>query len=155
MDFLIFSTAQKEYGLDIKNIIQVIRMKEITPVPGAADFVEGVITWHKKVIPLINLRKKLNLPQEASQKINRIIITKSNNNNIGVIVDNVVDVLKFDQANIEPVDEMLKKAEYLAGVIKVGQKVILLMNMEKLLSSEDSASIQAVHSRVEVKNKGI
>lgn len=135
---------EKEYALELKNVIQVIRMKEITPIPQTPDFVEGVIIWHGKVTPLISLHKKFSLEKQGSNKLNRIIITRVHGHHIGIIVDQLTDVLNLEAANLEPPGALLMEANYLVGIGKVGKRLILLMDVEKLLSPQEQSSIDKI-----------
>ena len=153
MKITVFALADKEYGVDISQVLEVIRMREITPVPDAADSVAGVISLRGKVIPVVGLRKKLGLEEKALSKLNRMIITHVNSHTVGVIVDSVSDVLSIEEAEITPPDEILKKAKYLIGVGKTGKRLILLVEMEKLLSEKEKTSISKVEKRVEVRKK--
>ena len=151
MKLVIFKILDKEYALDVKSVIQVVRSRPIIPIPQSLDFVEGVIAWQGKVIPLINLRKKFMLGDAQSSLRSRFIILKFNQHSMGIIVDSVTEVLNIDQASIEQVDEVLKEATYLMGVLKSAQRIILLMDAEKLFSGEEKQNISAMHARVAVR----
>jgi purine-binding chemotaxis protein CheW len=84
MKIIAFTVAEKEYALDIENVIRVIRMKEITSIPKTSDFVEGVILWHGNVMPLINLRKTFSLEKQGTNKLDRIIITRAHRHHVGI-----------------------------------------------------------------------
>lgn len=144
MKIVAFTILEKEYALEIKNVIQVIRMKEITPIPQTPDFVEGVIIWHGKVMPLISLHKKLSLEKQNPNKLNRIIITRFHEHHIGIIVDQLTDVLNLEAANLEPPGALLREANYLVGVGNIGKRLILLMDVEKLLSTQERSSIDKI-----------
>jgi len=153
MKVTVFTLADKEYGVDISQVREVIRMKEITPVPDTAGFVEGVISLRGRVIPIINLRKKLGLEEKPITSANRIIISRLDSHFVGVVVDSVTDVISIEEEDITPPDEVLKKARYLVGVCKLGERLILVADMEKLLSDKDRATIGKVEKRVEVRKK--
>ena len=144
MKIVAFTIIEKEYALEIKNVSQVIRMKEITPIPQTPDFVEGVIIWHGKVMPLISLHKKFSLEKQGLNKLNRIIITRVHGHHIGIIVDQVTDVLNLEAANLEPPGALLREANYLVGIGKIGERLILLMDVEKLLSPQERSSIDKI-----------
>ena len=154
MHLLCFSLADKEYAVDIAGVREVRRIRQVTPVPKSLDFIEGVVSLRGRVIPIVNLRKKLSLPFPEKANLNRVLITESNNHMLGIAVDSVIGVLKIDEANIEPPDEVLKKAEYLIGVGKIGKRLILIADIAKLLSSEEKSGIADVHKHVEVKKRG-
>lgn len=154
MKVVIFTVSGKEYGVDISNVRQVIRMREIVPVPDAADFVEGVISLRTKVVPIVSLGKKLGVKGAAPAKGARIIVTQIEGHTIGVVVDMVTDVVTIDPASISAPDDVLKGAGYLVGVAKIGPRLVLIADMEKLLGPEDRTSIKTVSGRVELKKKG-
>ena len=154
MHLLCFSLADKEYAVDIGSVREVRRIKQVTPVPKSLDFIEGVVSLRGRVIPIVNLRKKLSLPSPEKTSLNRVLITESNNHMLGIAVDRVIGVLTIDESNIEPPDEVLKKAEYLIGVGKIGKRLVLIADIEKLLSSEEKSGIGKIHKKVEIKKKG-
>jgi purine-binding chemotaxis protein CheW len=153
MNVIAFTIVEKEYAMEIKHVVRVIRMKKTTPIPQAPDFVEGVITWHSKVVPLVSLRKKFNIEKQGSNKLDRIIITRVNNHYIGIAVDQVTDVLNFETENLEPPAALLMEARYLLGIVQIGGRLILLMDIEKLLSLQERSSIEDMNSRVEIRKK--
>ena len=154
MHLLSFSLADKEYAVNIDSVREVRRIKGITPIPKALDFIEGVVSIKGHVIPIINLRKKLCLPALEKTNLNRVLITEFNSHILGLVVDSVVGVISLEESNIEPPDEILKKAEYLIGVGKIGKRIILITDIEKLLSGEEKSTIAEVHKKVEIRKRG-
>jgi len=144
MKIVAFIITEKEYALEIKNVSQVTRIKEITPIPQTLDFVEGVILWQGKVTPLISLHKRFRLEKQDSNILNRIIITGIHGSHIGIIVDQVTDVLNLEAANLEPPGALFREANYLVGIGKIGKRLILLTDVEKLLSPQERSSIQEI-----------
>ncbi len=151
MRIVAFTIIEKEYAIDIKNVIQVISLNEITPIPQASDFVEGIIVWHGRVMPLISLHKKFGLEKQDPLKLDRVIITTFYDHPIGIIVDQFTGVLTLGTANVEPPGTLLKEANYLVGVGKIGKRLILLMDVEKLLSSQERSNIDQL--MIESKDK--
>lgn len=154
MHLLCFNLEDREYGVDIGNIRQVKRIKAVTPIPQAMDFIEGVVSLRGRVVPIINLRKKLGLSKSENISLNRVLITESSGHVLGIAVDSVIGVVSIDKSNIEQPDEILKKAEYLVGVGKIEKRLILIVDIEKLLSGEDRTGIQDIHNKVELKRRG-
>ena len=152
MKIVVFSVADKDYGADISQVREVVRMRKVTPVPDAASFIEGVISLRGKVIPLINLRKKLGFESKSGDS-NRIIVTKIQDSWLGIRVDQVKDVVTVKSEDITQPDEVLRGAAYLVGVTKWQGKVILLVDLTGFLRGEESAGLQRVHERVEIKKK--
>ncbi|RPI97093.1 MAG: purine-binding chemotaxis protein CheW [Spirochaetales bacterium] len=153
MKSVIFTLGDKEYGVDISEVREVIRLRPITRIPDTADFVEGVISLRGKVVPLINLRVRLGMDKTVLPKTGRIIITRVDSHSVGVIVDSVADVVSLDQASVTPPDEMLKDAEYLVGVARIGERLIIMTDIGKLLRGDIGSHIKKVHDRVEIRKK--
>ena len=153
MKVVVFSAGDKEYAVNIENIREVIRMRKVVPIPEAPDFVEGVINLRGKVVTLISLRKKYNLEEPDKNVTGRVLITEIDDHLMGIVVEKVADVISLDDADISPPEEILKKAKYLVGVGKVGKRLILIMDMEKLLTSRDKKSIKTVGKMVEIRKK--
>lgn len=153
MKIIVFRIAEKEYALDVLNVIRVVRQRQITTVPGAGDAVEGVIAWCGKVIPLVSMRKKFACSDPGLKPSSRFIISKVKNHNLGIIVDSVTDVFTIDDVAIEAPDEVLKDAAYLKGVIKINQRIILLVDIERLFSPQEESMIRGVHAQVEIRKK--
>ena len=152
MRLLCFNLSDREYAVNIESVREVRRVKQVTPIPKALDFIEGVVSLRGRVVPIISLSKKLGLSDKSSS-FNRVLITESNNHILGIAVDSVLGVITIDKASIEPPDEILKKAEYLIGVGKLAKRLILIIDIEKLLSCEEKSGILEVHKRIEIRKK--
>ena len=152
MKTLIFSIGEKDYGADIAQVREVIRMRKVTRVPEAPSFVEGVISLRGRVIPLINLRKKLGMKSEEVPS-NRIVVTTIQNQWAGILVDLVKDVVTLQSEDIVKPDEVLQSVTYLLGVAKWEGRVVLLVDLTGFLRGEESAGLQMVQERVEIKKK--
>ncbi len=153
MKAIVFVLEEKSYAINISQISEVIRMREMTPIPDSADFVEGIISLHGKVIPIINLRKKIGIVAQQGTTQCRVIVVKVNNQLIGIIVDSVSDVVAFEDESVVPPDDVLKETVYLTGVVKSESKIILILDIEKLLSEDAQRSAEKIHKHVEVKRK--
>ena len=152
MKILIFSVGEKDYGADITQVREVIRKRKVTPVPEAAAFVEGVISLRGRVIPLINLRKKLGMKSQEVPS-NRIVVTTIRNHWTGILVDQVADVVTVRPEDITKPDEVLHGASYLVGVTKWEGKLVLLVDLTGFLRGEESEGLERVQERVEIKKK--
>jgi purine-binding chemotaxis protein CheW len=153
MRLLCFDLADKEYAVSIESVREVRRLRSVTPIPKALDFIEGVVSLRGRIIPIMNLRKKLGLSGSDNRSFNRVIITESNGHMLGVVVDSVIGVLDVDKTDIEPPDEVLKKAEYLTGVGKAAKRLILIIDIERLLSGAEKSSIAEVHKKIEIRKR--
>ena len=153
MNIVVFRIQDREYGINISQVSQIIRARKITPVPEAADFIEGVIILRGKVLPVVNLRKKLGIASKASDKKWRMIITRIESHSLAIIVDAASDVLAIEEGNITPPDEVLHEAKYLIGLVNLDNRLILLVDMVKLLTQEEVVDAHKVSERVEVRKK--
>lgn len=153
MHLLCFTVADKEYAVGIESVSEVRRVKQVTPIPKSLDFIEGVISLRGRVVPIMNLRKKLGLSSTNGTSFNRVLITESNNHIFGIAVDDVIGVVSIDKANIEPPDEILKRAEYLIGLGKIAKRLVLIVDIEKLLSIEEKSGLAQMHKKVEIRKR--
>ncbi len=152
MKILVFSIGEKDYGVDITQVREVIRKRKVTRVPETVAFVEGVLSLRGRVIPLINLRKKLGMKSEEVPS-NRIIITTIHDHWTGILVDQVKTVMTLRPEDITRPDEMLQGASYLVGVAKWEGRLVLLVELAGFLKEEEEGVLEKVQERVEIKKK--
>jgi purine-binding chemotaxis protein CheW len=130
-----FCLAGEIYGIAIACINEIIRPREITPIPRAADEIEGVINLRGKVVPILDLRRRLGLPPVERSAITRIIVVEVAESMVGLIVDEVIGVLRIAEADIEPPTALLNDLDssFLRGVGKSGDKLVILLHIEQVL----------------------
>ncbi len=138
-ELVTFNVENEEFGVEILKVKEIIRMIEITKVPKAPDFVEGVINLRGKVIPVINFRKKINMASKEDSKETRIIVSSINGKIIGFIVDSVSEVLRLPVSAIEPPPPMIAgiESEYINGVGKLEDRLLILINLDNLLTESE------------------
>jgi purine-binding chemotaxis protein CheW len=137
---VLFELGNETYGLDIAAVHEIIRMQPITKVPKAPKYVEGVINLRGKVIPVIDLGKRFGLEKTERAKNNRIVVVNILNTTLGIIVDAVTEVLRIPTDSIEPVSDIVTSghSEYLMGIAKLTDKMVILLALEKLLEGENA-----------------
>ena len=152
---VVFTLGDETYGVDIATVREIIRMQAITAVPGTAHFVEGVINLRGMVIPVVDLRKRFRLNEAEHGKETRIVVLNSEGQEIGVIVDSVAEVLRVSSDAIEPPSSMITTtdSEYLLGIVKLPDRLVILLDTERLLSREDHNKLAAMASREEAKGE--
>lgn len=130
-----FCLANEIYGIDISLIHEIIRLREITQIPRAAPDIEGVINLRGKIVPILDLRKRLGLPAVERTGATRIIVVEVADYTVGVVVDGVTGVLRLSDANIEPPSELVNDldAETIRGVGKSEEKLVILLDMPRVL----------------------
>lgn len=133
--FIVTQLGGEQYGIDIKYISNIIRMSKITRVPKVSDYIVGVINVRGVVIPTISLRLKMGLPQDEITKKTRIIIlTLEQHESIGVLVDEVKEVVTLDEEHIEKIGyDKDEKERFLSGVGKSEGKLISLLDITSVL----------------------
>ena len=140
---MVFDLSTEAYGVDIGAVREIIRLQYITKVPRTPEFVEGVINLRGKVIPVVDLRKRFGLPAEEESKENRIVVVDIGAQDIGVIVDAVTEVLRIATESVEPPASVIITAdsEYLLGIAKLDSRLIILLDLEQVLTEAEHNSL--------------
>ena len=141
---VIFRLDDQEYALDITNVVQVVRMVAITPMPEASDVVEGVINLRGKVIPVVDIRRRFGLPPKSYDLNTRLLITRWDGRMMALIVDVVSEVLAMPTSNIEPPSEIAPQMERLSAVGKMGDRLLLILDLGRALTFEEEPRLEAV-----------
>jgi purine-binding chemotaxis protein CheW len=128
----------EEYGVPINQVQEIVRVGSITTVPNSPSYMEGVINLRGKVLPVLNLRKRLKLSLQDISKASRIIVTEVGSKVIGLLVDSVSHVIKVQSDFIETAPEEVLEVDtdYITGVGKLQNRLIILLDLEKLLKRE-------------------
>jgi purine-binding chemotaxis protein CheW len=142
---VIFNVNNEAFGVDIATVREIIGMQDTTKVPGVPEFVKGVINLRGKVIPVVDLRRKFCFPSAEKTKDNRIVVIGVNEQEIGVIVDAVTEVMRIPMDSVVPPNSVISTAdsEYLMGIAKLDRKLIILLDMNKILSRAESISLSS------------
>ena len=142
---VIFDVNKEAFGVDIGTVREIISIQDITKVPGVPDFVKGVINLRGKVIPVVDLRRKFGFPSAEQTKDNRIVVIGVNGQDIGVIVDAVTEVLRIQVESVVPPNSVISTAdsEYLMGIAKLDKRLIILLDMDKILSRAETISLSS------------
>ena len=132
-----FRVDQEEYAVEIGRVQEIIRVGTITTVPNSLSFIQGVINLRGRVIPVLNLRIRLDLPESALTKHSRIMIVETGAKVLGMLVDGVSQVMRIPAASIDPppVDGD-QKTDFVSGIGRVDSRLILLMDLERVLAKE-------------------
>ncbi|MBN2073287.1 MAG: chemotaxis protein CheW [Actinobacteria bacterium] len=143
-ELVTFKVAEEEFAVDILKVQEIIRMIEITRIPRTPEFVEGVINLRGKVIPVIDFRKRFNIQGKEEEKDTRIIVTDIGGKTLGFIVDSVSEVLRIPLSSIEPPPPVIAgiESEYINGVGKLDDRLLILINLDKLLLENEKMIIE-------------
>lgn len=142
-----FKLVKETFGLPILDVVEVIRMTSVTPVPNAPDFVEGVVNLRGQILPVADLRKRFNLPLKDVDEDSRIIIAKVEESIIGLIVDDDPQVTHIPADTISPPPPIVAKgigSEYLKGISNFRDQMIILINLHKVFSKAELNSLDGM-----------
>jgi purine-binding chemotaxis protein CheW len=136
---IVFRLADEEYGVEVHQVRSIERMQNITRVPRTPAFVKGVINLRGVVTPIIDLKTRFNLGEESYNDSTRIIIVAVDDMEVGLIVDAANDVIDIPVNSIEQPPAVVGgiKAAYLRGVAKLGDRLLIMLNLDKVLSLEE------------------
>ena len=139
--FLTFSLGEEIFGVEIKFVTEIIGLQPITPIPEAPAYILGIVNLRGKIIPVMDMRVKFGLERISYDDRTCIIVIETDDITIGLIVDNVAEVLMIDDENIAPPPDARTGLQnrYISGIGKAGNDVMLLLSCEKLFCVEDSA----------------
>lgn len=137
--YLTFLLDGQSYGIEIKDVVEIVSMQAISKVPEFAEYAKGIINLRGKVIPVIDVRLRFHLQEKEYDSRTCIIITNINDLEIGFIVDNVQEVIDLNQAQIEDAPQLANGVahRFVSGVGKWGEKMVLLLDSQKLLKEEE------------------
>jgi purine-binding chemotaxis protein CheW len=142
---VVFKLDKEEYGLSILQVQEIKRVTEITRVPHAPDYIKGVLNLRGSIVPVIDLKKRLNLQSQDYQEYTddtRIIFVRVEEITVGIIVDAVSEVAAIEQNTIESTDDVLgtNEGSFLSGIGKSGERLLILLDTEMILGlGSDSA----------------
>ncbi len=139
LQLVTFSLGAEEFAVDILEVKEIIRTLETAKIPRSLDFVEGVINLRNVVIPIIDLRKRFSMPAKEVDSNTRIIVIEIDDLLIGFVVDSVSEVLRIPTSSVEPAPPVVTgvDSEYIRGVGKLRDKLLILLDVGKLLSCDE------------------
>lgn len=143
-----FKIADEEFGVDILRVQEIIRMMPITKVPNAPPFVEGVINLRGKVIPIIDMRRRFGMAANAHDEQTRITVMDLQGQVVGFVVDAVREVLRIKESTVEAPPQVVAGigSEYLKGVGKLDDRLLILLDLDKLLAETEIEALGTVGS---------
>jgi len=143
LQLVTFHIADDEFGVDILKVQEIIRTMEITRVPRAPEFVEGVINLRGKVIPILSLRRRFGIEPREFDSQTRIIVVEIAGMIVGFVVDGVSEVLRIGADTVEDPPAVVSgvDSEYISGVGKLEDRLLILLDLNRLLSTEEHATL--------------
>lgn len=136
---VVFAINEEEFGIDIEHVNSIERMLELFKIPNTPDYIEGLVNLRGKVHTVFNLRKRFKLPCPEFTENTKIIMTNTSASIIGIIVDEVKKIVKVEDSDFEPTPKALNNLQdkFLGGIVKVEGRVVMVLDVEKIVSVED------------------
>ncbi|MBN2025507.1 MAG: chemotaxis protein CheW [Actinobacteria bacterium] len=143
MQLVVFSLGREEFAVEVTQVREIMRMEEITRMPKSPHFVEGIINLRGQIIAVVELAKRLNLEAGERSGDTRIIVVEAEDIKVGMIVDSVSEVLRVDAESVEPSPTLATdiSSAFLEGVVKKDNRLIILLDLTKVLSLEEMAGL--------------
>lgn len=151
--FVVFTVSDGEFGLGLERILEIIKPQKTTPLFNVPSFINGVINFRGTIIPVMDLRKRLNT--EPSHQKERIIILRLHGEKIGLLVDSVKEIVNIEKTEIASPPSIFRgfKTEYLNDIGKIGERLILILNLDILLTSEEVMLLGSSSERISEKEE--
>lgn len=143
ISFVTFKISNESYAIDIMEVNEIVKLLEITPIPNAPDFVDGIITLRGEIIPIVDLNKRFNFaPREYTEEdelYRAIVIIRVQDMTIGILIDQVNRVIPIESNQIQAPPQMISGigAEYISGVVKQKDNLFVILDIQKLFSKKE------------------
>jgi len=139
IQWVTFHLDNEVYGITVMQVMEVLRSVEITPVPGAPDYVLGIINLRGNVVTVIDTRKRFSLPSKQIDDLSRIVIIEAEGQVLGMLVDCVAEVVYLNEAEIEMAPNVGNEdsSRFIQGVHSDGDSLLILVDVNKLLTAEE------------------
>ena len=148
---VVFRLGSEEYGVDILQVQEIKRMLDITRVPQAPDFIEGVINLRGQIIPVLDLRRRFAFPAAERTADTRIIVVNIGELIIGLIVDTVLEGISLSKEAISPAPALVTGIDndFLSGIGDLGERLLIILNLEKILAVDEFGDLQDFSQQIE------
>ncbi len=140
--FVTFDLAGQTYGIRVTAVEEVIRMVGMSTAPEALPFVVGLVNIRGHIVPVVDMRTRLHLERGEYSLATPILITKSEDSSIGLIVDRVREVITLTESAIERPNNMVSKSRCLIGVAKINSKMVFLIDLQEIFSADEAELIE-------------
>ena len=140
-----FRVGPQEFALDILQVERILRYERPAPLPKAPAFLEGVVRYDDGAVAVVDLRKRLELPDPVREET-RLVVLNLEDQRVAVVVDEVLEVMRVDSTTITPPSPVVRglAAPYIAGIITLGNRTIVLLNVSRLLTAKERLALAGV-----------
>ena len=143
---VVFKIDNEEFAVNIIQVESILGYTEPTKIPESPEFIKGVITYQNEILPIMDLKKKFNLSNTELKDNPKIVVVKNGDKKVGLIVDLVFEVIDVDDSMIEEAPNIVKgiSNKYISGMIKLNDRIIILIDTEKILTNDEMSKIQSL-----------
>jgi len=143
---VVFELDENRYALALDAVERVVRIVEITPLPKAPDIVLGVVSVHGRIVPVINLRRRFRLPQREIELTDQMVIARTSRRLVALVADAVHGVVECPERDVVGMQHSVPGVEYVEGIAKTPEGLVLIHDLEKFLSLDEEAALQEAMS---------
>lgn len=146
-----FRVGGEEFGLDVFAVHEILRYQAPTPMPRAPEFVEGVLDVRGMLVPIVDLRRRFETPEVVYDEDTRIVLVDFNAERLGLVVDSVTEVLRAPETAVSPPPAYIRglAAEFVRGIVRVGERLVVLIDLDRILSSDERIALAAADAPAE------
>jgi len=142
LQIVTFQVGREIFGLDILKVQEIIRFQPLTRMPDLPDYVEGVLNLRGKIVPVVGLRQRIGLDRQEPNTTTKIVVASVKDEVLGFMVDSVSEVLRISSSTLEPAPRLGEvKQKYVSGVGKLDNRLLLLLDLDELLSEEETTKV--------------
>ena len=139
---VVFQLHNQRYALDLEVVERLVRIVEITSIPKAPDIVLGMIDVAGRVIPVVDVRRRFGLPADGTTLSEQIIIARTSKRSVGLVVESTLGILEVSALDLMSSEEILPRLEYIKGVVKLRDGIVLIHDLESFLSLEEERALE-------------
>lgn len=154
IQLIVFRAGNEEFGVKIDAVREIIKMGDITPIPESPEFIKGIVNVRGEIVTTIDVKARFDLLTSAETEAKHIVVTKQGDNLFGLIVDEVIEVLRIMKKDIQSTPSLLDKIneKYVGGIISRDNRLIILLNLDQVLSYEELINLTQIKR---VKNSSV
>jgi purine-binding chemotaxis protein CheW len=139
--YVVFSLDDQKFALPLASVEKIARAVDVRPLPGVSEVVLGVINMQGRIIPVVSLRKRFRLPDKPVDIADHMIIGRTSNHTLALLVDLVMDIVEIETSNIVDQKAILDDMEFVGGALKLENGIVLIYDLDAVLSLEESKQL--------------
>lgn len=148
-DLLTFEIAHERFGIPLASVREIIRAVSFSRLPKAPSVIEGVINLRGSVVPVLDIRARFRLPRKPTELSDHLIVAEANRRVVAIRVDRALDLLHIESNNIDDVKTVTEKSEYIAGVAKLPDGLVLIHDLATFLSEAEAKELDAIEEQTQ------